>query len=163
MPTPLDPRKKPNSIKVHVSSGAGVDITWADGHSSHYEFTYLREECPCATCNDLREKKQSLDATAPTLTSSPALPMFKPKPRAKAATQVGNYAIQISFSDGHSTGIYSYDHLRSICPCAECAKAFRLSSSVLVFVPAENVSSTLIALRWLFLSSFLWNPLDRFA
>src|SRR6266403_1534401 len=117
MPTPVDPRKKPSSIKVHVSSGAGVDITWADGHSSHYEFTYLREE------------KQSLDSTVPTLASSPALPMFKPKPKAKAATQVGNYAIQISFSDGHSTGIYSYDHLRNICPCAECAKAFRTASA----------------------------------
>jgi DUF971 family protein len=125
MPTPLDPRKKPISIKVHVSSGAGVDISWADGHSSHYEFNYLREECPCATCNDIREKKQSLEATAPILRASSVLPMFKPKPRAQAATQVGNYAIQISFTDGHSTGIYSYDHLRSICPCAECARSFR--------------------------------------
>ena len=129
MPTPLDPRKKPSNIKVHLSSGTGVDITWADGHSSHYEFAYLREECPCATCNDIREKKQSLDVAAPTLMSSPALPMFKPKPSARAATQVGNYAIQLSFSDGHSTGIYSYDHLRNICPCDECAKAFRTASA----------------------------------
>src|SRR2546430_7751186 len=45
---------------VHVSSGAGVDVTWADGHASHYEFAYLREECPCATCSDAREKKASL-------------------------------------------------------------------------------------------------------
>ncbi len=111
MPTPLDPRKKPTSVKIHVSNGLGVDVTWADGHASHYEFAYLREECPCATCK------------------SPALPMFKPKPRAQAATQVGNYAIQISFTDGHSTGIYSYDHLRNICPCAECAKAFRSMSA----------------------------------
>jgi DUF971 family protein len=51
--------------------------------------------------------------------------MFKPKARAKAATKVGNYAIQITFTDGHATGIYSYDHLRSICPCGDCAKAFR--------------------------------------
>jgi DUF971 family protein len=51
--------------------------------------------------------------------------MFKPKPRAKSATTMGNYAIQITFTDGHATGIFSYDHLRSICPCAECAKAFR--------------------------------------
>ncbi len=128
MPTPLDPRKKPTSIKIHVSNGTGVDVTWADGHASHYEFAYLREECPCATCNDAREKKAALGATAPTLNSSPLLPMFKPKPRAQAATQVGNYAIQISFTDGHSTGIYSYDHLRNICPCAECAKAFRASA-----------------------------------
>ena len=129
MPTPLDPRKKPTSVKIHVKKGTGVDITWADGHSSHYEFAYLREECPCATCNDAREKKASLGEMASSFKSSPALPMFKPKPRAQAATVVGNYAVQISFTDGHSTGIYSYDHLRSICPCPECAKAFRASAS----------------------------------
>jgi DUF971 family protein len=129
MPTPPDPRKKPTTVKIHVSSGAGVDITWADGHTSHYEFTYLRGECPCATCNDERIKKAASQSLAPGLASSPVLPMFKPKPRAKAATQVGNYAIQISFTDGHSTGIYSYDYLRSICPCADCAKAFRAVSS----------------------------------
>jgi prepilin-type processing-associated H-X9-DG protein len=128
MPTPLDPRKKPTSVKIHVSKGAGVDVVWADGHASHYEFAYLREECPCATCNDAREKKASLGELAPSLQSSPALPMFKPKARAQAATQVGSYAIQISFTDGHSTGIYSYDHLRNICPCAECAKAFRTAT-----------------------------------
>ncbi len=129
MPTPIDPRKKPISIKVHVSNGTGVDITWADGHSSHYEFAYLRDECPCATCNDERGKKEAFKSLSTGFASSPVLPMFKPKPRAQAATQVGNYAIQISFTDGHSTGIYSYEHLRSICPCAECAKAFRTAAS----------------------------------
>lgn len=124
MPTPPDPRKKPTSVKIHVSSGTGVDITWADGHASHYDFVFLREECPCATCNDEREKKHAFKSVVPGFASSPALPMFKPKPSAKAATQVGSYAIQISFSDGHSTGIYSYDYLRNICPCAECAKVF---------------------------------------
>ena len=128
MPTPFDPRKKPTSIKIHISNGAGVDIVWADGHSSHYEFEYLREECPCATCNDAREKKLSLGGTPSPFKASPALPMFKPKPRAKAATQIGSYAIQLSFTDGHSTGIYSYDHFRNICPCVECAKAFRTAS-----------------------------------
>src|ERR1043166_4246117 len=123
MPVPVDSRKKPATVKVHVSSGAGVDITWSDGHASHYEFTYLRDECPCATCNDEREKKRQLSGAG--AGSAAALPMFKPKARAQSATTVGNYAIQISFTDGHSTGIYSYDHLRSICPCAECAKAFR--------------------------------------
>jgi DUF971 family protein len=53
------------------------------------------------------------------------LPMFKPKPTARTANAVGNYAINIAFSDGHSTGIYSYDHLRSICPCPDCAREFR--------------------------------------
>ena len=125
MPIPIDPRKKPASVKIHVTTGAGMDIVWADGHSSHYDFPYLREECPCATCRDERGEKQDQPASTPAFMSSPALPMFKPKPRANAATSVGNYAIQITFNDGHATGIYSYDHLRSICPCAECAQAFR--------------------------------------
>jgi len=118
----------PASVKIHVSSGAGVDIAWADGHSSHFDFPYLRENCPCATCNDERLKKESLGEASPAFASSPALPMFKPKARAQSATPVGQYAIQLSFSDGHSTGIYSYEHLRSICPCAECA-AQRTQSS----------------------------------
>jgi DUF971 family protein len=123
MPIPLDSRKKPATVKVHVTSGAGVDITWADGHSSHYDFAYLRDECPCATCNDERIRKGAFASAGPA--SAAALPMFKPRPRAQAATTVGNYAIQITFTDGHATGIFSYDHLRSICPCTDCAKAFR--------------------------------------
>lgn len=138
MPTPLDPRKKPTSVKIHVSSGAGVDITWADGHASHYDFPYLRDACPCATCNDEREKKADAEkkeaqsphpngapSTVPLPMTSLAFPMFKPKARAQSAASVGSYAIQINFSDGHNTGIYSYDQLRSICPCQACAAAFR--------------------------------------
>ena len=123
MPMPLDLRKRPTDVKVHVTSGAGVDILWADGHRSHYDFAYLREECPCATCNDEREKKRAFSSAGPA--SATALPMFKPKPRAQKATTVGNYAIQITFNDGHSSGIFSYEHLRNICPCSECAQAFR--------------------------------------
>src|ERR1700758_1742804 len=119
MPIPIDQRKKPTAVKIHVKPGAGVDITWADGHSSHYDFAYLRDECPCATCNDERAKKEALATAAPGASSLTPLPMFTPKPRPQAASVVGNYAISIPFSDGHSTGIYSYDPLRTICPCAE--------------------------------------------
>jgi prepilin-type processing-associated H-X9-DG protein len=128
MATPIDPRKKPTSVKIHVSNGAGVDITWADGHASHYDFPYLRDECPCATCNEKRDQESNREAP-PAFTASSVLPMFKPKAKAQAATSVGNYAIQITFSDGHATGIYSYDHLRTICPCEECAKTFRASTN----------------------------------
>ena len=127
MPLPIDSRKKPATVKVHVTSGAGVDITWSDGHASHYDFAYLRDECPCATCNDERIRKSAFAGAGPASTA--ALPMFKPKPRAQAATTVGNYAIQITFTDGHATGIFSYDHLRNICPCADCAKAFRAAAT----------------------------------
>lgn len=127
MPTPFDQRKKPTAVKIHVKTGAGVDITWADGHSSHYDFPFLREQCPCATCNDERAKKESMASM--NLQTSPLLQMYKPKPKAQSATQVGSYAIQIAFNDGHSTGIYSYDYLRTQCPCAECEAAFRKVSA----------------------------------
>jgi len=127
MPTPIDLRKKPADIKVRVSTGAGVDIVWADGHGSHYDFAYLREQCPCAMCDDERRKKENLAH----VDSGPGavLPLFKPRPTARAAKAVGNYALQIDFSDGHTTGIYSYDYLRTICPCEVCAKAFRAQAS----------------------------------
>jgi DUF971 family protein len=124
MPIPLDSRKKPNDVEVHVSTGAGVDIVWSDGHHSHYGFDYLRDLCPCALCDDERRKKQDLAARTPNAPVA-ALPMFKPRPGARSAKPVGNYALQIDFTDGHATGIYSYDYLRSICPCPECAKLFR--------------------------------------
>ncbi|HKS67194.1 MAG TPA: DUF971 domain-containing protein [Candidatus Acidoferrales bacterium] len=126
MPIPLDVRKRPISVKVHVSTGEGVDITWSDGHTSHYDFPYLRDHCPCALCNDERQKKEKFGASTGSAPSSTAvLPMFKPRAKAKSATAVGNYAIQIEFTDGHSTGIFSFDHLRQICPCDACAREFR--------------------------------------
>jgi DUF971 family protein len=33
---------------------------------------------------------------------------------------VGNYAVEFHWQDGHSTGIYSFEYLRSLCPCAAC-------------------------------------------
>lgn len=126
MAIPIDQRRKPTAIKIHVKTGAGVDISWADGHASHFDFPLLRENCPCATCNDERGKKEVAIEIAPP--SSPLLPMYKPKARAQSATQVGNYAIQISFNDGHATGIYSYEYLRMLCPCEECARQFRFKS-----------------------------------
>lgn len=124
MPLPLDSRRKPAEIKVHVTTGAGVDITWADGHHSHFDFAFLREMCPCATCNDERQKKQDLAVHAPP-SSGAVLPLFKPKPAARTAKVIGNYALQIDFSDGHTTGIYSYEYLRSICSCEECVSILR--------------------------------------
>ena len=132
MPIPIDSRRKPVEIKVQVSTGAGLDIVWSDGHASHYDFVYLRERCPCALCNDERAKKAQFEASgghvpaaAPAPAAEPSvLPMFKPKAKARAAKAVGNYALQIDFTDGHSTGIYSYDYLRTVCPCEDCVREF---------------------------------------
>jgi DUF971 family protein len=120
MPLELDIRKKPTDVKVRVSSGEGVDVVWSDAHASHYDFAYLRDQCPCAHCNDERQKKSSQAGAS----RASVLPMYKPKVTAKNATAVGNYAIQIEFSDGHASGIFSFGVLREICPCPECRREF---------------------------------------
>lgn len=49
--------------------------------------------------------------------------MFKPAARPLRAELVGRYALQIFWSDGHSTGIYTFPYLREICPCEACTRA----------------------------------------
>ena len=131
MALPVDNRKKPADVRVYVSTGAGVDITWADGHTSHYNFDYLRDACPCASCNEERRKKAEMEEKMGAVAGGglpPSLPMFKPKPKARAAHAVGHYALQIDFTDGHSTGIYSFEYLREICPCDACRAEHRPST-----------------------------------
>ncbi|HEV2388901.1 MAG TPA: DUF971 domain-containing protein [Candidatus Acidoferrales bacterium] len=111
------PRDRPVDVKVYVSTGAGLDVVWGDAHRSHYDFPYLRDRCPCAVCNDHRTHPRNAPPT------EAALPLFKPRVTARNAAAVGHYALQFEFSDGHVTGIYSFDYLREICPCDECRPA----------------------------------------
>lgn len=113
------PAANPKSVKVNISTGAGVDIEWDDGHRTHYGFQWLRDACPCATCteertNHHRQPGEPVKAV-PTL-----LPMYKEPIKPKEAKPVGRYAINISWNDGHSSGIYSWDYLRELCLCEEC-------------------------------------------
>jgi DUF971 family protein len=40
-----------------------------------------------------------------------------------SVSPVGNYALQFGWSDGHNTGIYTFDYLRELCPCPQCIPA----------------------------------------
>jgi DUF971 family protein len=112
----------PKSVKVHLSTGAGVDIEWADGHFSHYEFAYLRNACPCAMCNEERDKTGRPPGEPPHLPTG-ALPIFKPAAKPVSAEGMGKYAIRFKWNDDHDLGIYSWKLLRELCPCAECKAA----------------------------------------
>ena len=48
--------------------------------------------------------------------------MYKAAPKLTNVETVGRYAVRLFWADGHSTGLYSFDYLREICPCAECKK-----------------------------------------
>lgn len=112
----------PESVKVHLTTGAGMDIAWKDGHTSHYSFVYLRDACPCAMCEDERGKSGRRPGEPPH-TAPATLPIFKPAVRPLAAEGVGKYAIKFSWNDSHDLGIYSWALLREICPCDECKAA----------------------------------------
>ena len=109
----------PKGVKVHLSTGAGLEIDWKDGHHSTYLFKFLRDACPCALCEDERTKAGRKAGEAEKLTLE-TLPMFKPATKALKAEAVGKYALKFSWSDNHDLGIYSWAYLREICPCAEC-------------------------------------------
>ncbi len=96
----------PTEINYNKASGV-VRISWNDGHIGEYTPQYLRGYCPCALCQG-----HGIDRN------------FIPVPDAQIEEirAVGNYAIEFRWHDGHSTGIYSYDYLRALCPCAACDK-----------------------------------------
>ena len=89
-----------------------VRIAWEDGHESVYRNGDLRFICSCALCVDevsgVRRVRRE---------------QIPPDIRPTGIELVGHYAFHISWSDGHATGIYSYEMLRARCPCAPCAAA----------------------------------------
>jgi DUF971 family protein len=87
-----------------------LTIEWADGHRSSYDLTSLRWLCPCAFCRGEAGQPGWLDSD-PTL-SEEQLTLSD-------VALVGHYAIQPYWADGHSSGFYSFEHLRRNCPCAE--------------------------------------------
>jgi DUF971 family protein len=112
----------PKSVKVHLTTGAGVDIEWGDGHVSHYGFAYLRDACPCAMCEDERGKADRRPGE-PVALAPGSLPMYKPAAKPVSAEGVGKYAIKFLWNDNHDLGIYSWRFLREWCPCGECKAA----------------------------------------
>lgn len=109
---------EPRAVRVDKTGGTGMEIDWKDGHKSHYKFQYLRDACPCATCEEEREQT-GIPAGQPPKPKN-ALPMFRDPARPKEASGVGKYAINFQWNDGHGHGIYTWDYLRMMCPCAEC-------------------------------------------
>jgi DUF971 family protein len=88
---------------VRRSDPGRVDIEWADGAKSAFTAAELRRACPCARCvNELTGVRVHDPASVPDDLTQSDLRF------------VGHYAITMTFSDGHHTGIYSFPFLRRI-------------------------------------------------
>src|SRR5215813_13317176 len=109
----------PEPEHIAISKSKGIKIDWKDGHHSEYTLAYLRDECPCATCTGAHgTTPQKSNYSAPQLVNP--FKMYTPTLKMRTVEPVGAYAIRIDWSDGHNTGIYSFDHLRKICTCEQC-------------------------------------------
>jgi DUF971 family protein len=113
----------PRHVRVNQTDGTGVQIEWKDGHASHWTFAWLRAACPCATCVEAREVEGRVPGEQPPLPQT-AFPIFKPAVRPNKVNAVGRYAISFDWNDGHTSGIYSWHYLRSVCNCDACRASF---------------------------------------
>ena len=100
---------RPEIAEMTQPSESEVRILWKDGHESIYSGYALRVGCRCAICVDeisgnKRLFEQSINKDVRPLSIDP----------------VGRYAIRFHWSDGHSTGIYTFEQLRELCPCPTC-------------------------------------------
>ena len=96
--------------EVRAANGE-LSIMWSDLHAAIYNARNLRLGCKCAACIDEWTHQPLINpATVP--------PVVKPS----KIQVVGNYALQFDWSDGHTTGIYTYEYLRSLCECGQCAR-----------------------------------------
>lgn len=102
---------KPKNIVLDVDNRL-MQINWRDGHESVYDLTMLRLACPCAQC------RPWVHGGGANGESPEFVPSAEGEIRSLCdVTMVGGYAINIRWADGHDSGIYSFEYLRSLCPC----------------------------------------------
>jgi len=84
-------------------------IMWDDGHQSRYAPFELRLACPCAQCVDELTGQRVIrpEHVAPDI-------------RPQEMRPVGRYGVSFQWSDGHGTGIYTFERLRELCQCERC-------------------------------------------
>jgi len=89
-------------------------IDWSTGQRRSYSVSELRGACPCATCREKRNQPEPEPTPGkavllPILTAAEAQPL-----KLLGMKPVGNYAYGIQFSDGHDTGIFTFELLSQL-------------------------------------------------
>ena len=101
---------KPQKVTLNKATAA-LTIVWSDGLVSEYPLSHLREACPCVECRGGHAYMGLEHAPDDILQLTP-----RRSYAVTALVAVGNYALQPTWDDGHSTGIYTWEYLRLISP-----------------------------------------------
>ncbi|MFO0913855.1 MAG: DUF971 domain-containing protein [Pirellulales bacterium] len=99
---------RPTDLKI-VTGRPALQIEWLDGQVREYTFAELRKACPCATCREVHVQQAAAPSPFAILRPEETRPL-----KILAMNPVGNYAYSIEFSDGHDTGIYTFELLQSL-------------------------------------------------
>ena len=95
-----DDRNQP--ISIDVDKDTAVTIVFADDHEATFDIMRLRLACPCAQCRGFRD--QGVDVW--------------PRPGSPTPLEIttadlhGAWGLNVTWNDGHATGIYPFDSLR---------------------------------------------------
>lgn len=96
--TPLIP------TKIDKYNDTEMLLNWSNGTEFALPFVELRFHCPCAGCVDENTGERTIQRSS-----------IRPDIRPTGVELVGRYAVQIHWSDLHSTGMYHFDRLNELC------------------------------------------------
>src|SRR4051812_45170454 len=98
---PRNPQPEPTAL-AFAPDGNPL-VRWDDGRESRFAPKWLRARCPCAECVEEWSGRRVVGEA-----------QVKDGVKPQGMNEVGRYAMQVEWSDGHSTGIYSWDYLLKI-------------------------------------------------
>lgn len=90
----------PLTIRAHQAEQT-LELIWSPGDESRLGYRLIRAQCPCASCRDEWTGERLLNPES-----------IRPDLALTGMETVGNYAVQFTWNDGHSSGIYTWEALR---------------------------------------------------
>ena len=91
----------PTDVKLHQVSKV-LELAFADGRAFRLPYEFLRVHSPSAEVRGHGPGQETLQVGKKDITIDEVEP-------------IGHYAIRPKFSDGHDTGIYSWEYLHDLC------------------------------------------------
>ena len=94
----------PTSIRA-ITDQRVLEIGWPGGRVERLPFRFVRGRCPCAACVDEITGRRIVDVADVSVDVHPVNVTFS-----------GNYALKVQWSDGHDTGLFTWDYLQQLRP-----------------------------------------------
>jgi DUF971 family protein len=92
----------PTNIRA-IQTEQVLEVTWPDDRVDRLRYHLLRSECPCASCRNEWTGERVLDPTS-----------IRPDLKLTGMENIGTYAVQLAWNDGHSSGLFSWETLRAL-------------------------------------------------